>query len=183
MSTPATPAEQILKRRIRALGIPRDYGRQRGLRRLREPQALISIGRDIHDREQHLTPPAAHAWRRMREAAAAAGVILQTVSAFRSIDYQIELIENKLAHGQGIEHILAVNAAPEYSEHHTGRALDLTTPGYPPLEEVFETSPGFAWLTKHADAFHFALSYPRGNPHGIAYEPWHWCWHKQAVGA
>jgi D-alanyl-D-alanine carboxypeptidase len=20
------------------------------------------------------------------------------------------------------------------------------------------------------------MSYPRGNPHGIVYEPWHWCW-------
>ena len=22
----------------------------------------------------------------------------------------------------------------------------------------------------------FVLSYPRDNPHGIVYEPWHWCW-------
>ena len=20
------------------------------------------------------------------------------------------------------------------------------------------------------------MSYPRDNPHGIVYEPWHWCW-------
>ncbi|MDN5923810.1 MAG: M15 family metallopeptidase [Xanthomonadales bacterium] len=178
MSKPTTPAEQILKRRIRALGIPRDYGRQHQLRRLREPLSLISIGRDIHDREQHLTPPAANAWRRMRDAAADAGVILQPVSAFRSIDYQIELIENKLARGQAIEQILAVNAAPEFSEHHSGRALDLTTPGYPSLEEAFENSPAFAWLQQHAHTFRFALSYPRDNPNGIIYEPWHWCWQR-----
>lgn len=176
MSKPATPAEQIVKRRIRALGIPRDYGRSHGLRRLREPQNLVSIGRDIYDREQHLTPLAASAWRRMRESASDEGVILQAVSAFRSIDYQIGLIESKLARGQTIEQILEVNAAPEYSEHHSGRALDLTTPGYPPLEEAFADSPAFTWLTKRAHEFRFALSYPRNNTHGVVYEPWHWCW-------
>ncbi|HEX7917653.1 D-alanyl-D-alanine carboxypeptidase family protein, partial [Rudaea sp.] len=37
-------------------------------------------------------------------------------------------------------------------------------------------SPAFAWLTKNAGTFGFAMSYPRGNPHALAYEPWHWCW-------
>ena len=31
-----------------------------------------------------------------------------------------------------------------------------------------------AWLRANADAFGFALSYPRDNPHGLVYEPWHW---------
>ena len=73
--------------------------------------------------------------------------------------------------------ILRVSAAPGYSEHHSGRALDITTPGYAALEEEFELSPAFAWLKKHAKTFRFRLSYPRRNTHGIAYEPWHWCWH------
>jgi D-alanyl-D-alanine carboxypeptidase len=31
---------------------------------------------------------------------------------------------------------------------------------------------------QHADRFGFRLSYPYGNPHGMAYEPWHWaCLH------
>ncbi|HVT32680.1 MAG TPA: D-alanyl-D-alanine carboxypeptidase family protein, partial [Rhodanobacteraceae bacterium] len=38
-------------------------------------------------------------------------------------------------------------------------------------------SPAFAWLKRHASRFGFRLSYPRRNRHGIAYEPWHWCWH------
>ena len=29
----------------------------------------------------------------------------------------------------------------------------------------------------NAGAHGFRLSYPRDNPHGIVYEPWHWCWH------
>lgn len=75
-----------------------------------------------------------------------------------------------------MQQILEVSAAPGFSEHHTGRALDLTTPGGPVLEEPFEHTDAFAWLSESAGSFGFHLSYPRGNSHGIAYEPWHWAW-------
>lgn len=159
-----------------ALGVPRDYGRTRGLRRQREPARLASIGCDIHGRQQWLQPRAARAWLRMHGRAAHDGVTLQAVSAFRSIEYQLGILERKLARGMAMHDILRVSAAPGYSEHHSGRCLDLTTPGFTPLEETFEKSPAFAWLQRHAAAHHFSLSYPRGNRHGIAYEPWHWCW-------
>jgi len=160
-----------------SLGVPRDYGRTRGLRRVREPRRLASIGRDRQGREQYLAPRAARAWLRMRAAAAQSGVELEIVSAFRGIEYQLGIIRRKLERGQSMDEILRVSAAPGYSEHHTGRALDITTPGYAPLEEEFERSPAFAWLRRNAKLYKFTLSYPRGNRHGIAYEPWHWCWH------
>lgn len=159
-----------------ALGVPRDYGRVRGLHRVREPSHLESIGLDTQGREQFLAPRAARAWARMREAAARGGVDLQVVSAFRSIEYQLGIIRRKLERGQTMEQILRVSAAPGYSEHHSGRALDIATPGFAALEAEFENSPAFAWLRKHARRYGFRLSYPRGNRHGIAYEPWHWCW-------
>jgi D-alanyl-D-alanine carboxypeptidase len=159
-----------------ALGVPRDYGRARGLRRVREPSHLESIGLDTQGREQFLAPRAARAWARMREAAARDGVNLQVVSAFRSVEYQFGILKRKLDRGQTIEQILRVSAAPGFSEHHSGRALDITTHGFAALEEEFENSPAFAWLKKHARRFNFHLSYPRRNPHGIAYEPWHFCW-------
>lgn len=160
-----------------ALGVPRDYGRVRGLRRVREPVLLASIGRDTQGREQYLAPRAARAWTRIREAAARDGVELEIVSAFRGIEYQLGILRRKLERGQTMDEILRASAAPGYSEHHSGRALDITTPGYTALEEEFERSAAFAWLRKNAKLYKFALSYPRGNPHGIAYEPWHWCWH------
>lgn len=129
-------------------------------------------------RPQWLAPHAAAAWQRMHAAARHDRIDLQVVSAFRGIEYQLGILQRKLAAGQSITQILQVSAAPGYSEHHTGRALDLTTPGYAPLEEVFETSPAFAWLQTHAGEFGFRLSYPRGNGYGIVYEPWHWCWHR-----
>jgi D-alanyl-D-alanine carboxypeptidase len=176
------PIDRVVQRRdlierAFALGVPRNYARVRNLRQVREPRRLVSIGLDIQLREQWLTPPAATAFTAMREAALRDEVELQVVSAFRSIAYQLGIIERKLQRGLTMDAILRVSAAPGYSEHHSGRALDLTAPGYAPVEEIFEQSGAFAWLTRNASRFGFVLSYPRGNRHGIAYEPWHWCFH------
>ncbi|MGN6518375.1 MAG: M15 family metallopeptidase [Dokdonella sp.] len=165
-----------------ALGVPRDYGRVRRLAIVREPRELFCIGEDIHQRRQWLAPRAARAYARLSAAAAADGVELQLVSAFRSAEYQLGILERKLARGQSIDEILRVSAAPGYSEHHSGRAVDLTAPGFVPLEEEFEHSAAFAWLVANAARFGFALSYPRDNLHGIAYEPWHWCWRRTRRG-
>lgn len=168
---------QALMERAFALGVPRDYGRMRQLRLQREPAQLVSIGVDVHGREQWLQPRAARVWAAMRERATCDGIALQIVSGFRSIEYQLGIIERKLARGQTIDEILCVSAAPGFSEHHSGRCLDLTTPGFTALEEEFERSPAFTWLSRRARSFGFAMSYPRDNQHGITYEPWHWCWH------
>jgi D-alanyl-D-alanine carboxypeptidase len=174
-----TRERSALMERAFALGIPRDYGRARKLRLQREPARLATIGTDIHGRTQWLQPRAARALARMRETAALASVDLQVVSAFRSIEYQLGIVERKLARGLAMDEILRVSAAPGYSEHHSGRCVDFTTPGFAALEEEFERSPAFAWLRRHAPKHGFTLSYPRRNAHGIAYEPWHWCWHAE----
>jgi len=158
------------------LGIPRDYARRRALPPQPEARGLVVVGPDIYDREQRLLAPAAAAWRAMVAAAARDGVELQLVSAYRSVSYQEGIVRRKLERGQPIDDILRVSAAPGFSEHHSGRAVDVTTPGFPVLEEAFEDSAAFAWLGKHAGGFEFSMSFPRGNPHGVAYEPWHWAW-------
>lgn len=162
------------------LGIAPDYAAQRGLPYCAEAGLLAPLGLDAFDRDQFAEPATAQAWRAMRAAAAADGIELQLVSAFRSIDYQAGLIRRKLAQGQDIGQILAVSAAPGHSEHHGGRALDLTCPGAAALEEEFERTAAFAWLLGHAGRFGFVLSYPRDNPAGIVYEPWHWCYRPAA---
>ena len=158
----------------RELGIPAAYAAARGLPVCEEAAELVDIGPDINNRERQLAPRAAHHWRRLHAQARQHGISLLVVSAFRSVAYQRDLIIRKLATGQPLDDILKVIAAPGYSEHHTGRALDLTSPDCPPLEQQFETTAAFAWLQAHAGGFGFHLSYPRGNPHGISYEPWHW---------
>ncbi|MEI6358111.1 MAG: M15 family metallopeptidase, partial [Verrucomicrobiota bacterium] len=102
------------------------------------------------------------------------GVTLLLISGFRSVEHQHQILAKKLAAGQTLEETLRVNAAPGYSEHHTGRAVDIGTPGCPPLEEAFEGTAAFAWLSRNAGAAGFRMTYPRGNPQGVIYEPWHW---------
>jgi hypothetical protein len=160
--------------RIAALPLPADYATRTGLPRQREPALLVDAGRDAFGRRAWLQAPAARAWQRMRAAAAIDNVTLQLVSAFRHAAYQTRLVQRKLARGMTLDEILAVNAAPGYSEHHSGRAIDLTTPGCAPAEVEFEATPAFEWLHRNAARFGFRLSYPRGNPHGVTYEPWHW---------
>jgi D-alanyl-D-alanine carboxypeptidase len=159
------------------LGIPADYAVRRGLTVQSEATELISIGADTQNRDCRLAPEAAQAWRAMQDAARADGITLRPISGFRSIGRQAQIIREKLARGERLDDILRSNAAPGYSEHHTGRALDLTDGAAPPLGESFERTNAFAWLAQHAERFGFRLSYPRGNPHGFVPEPWHWCWH------
>ena len=156
-----------------ALGIAVDYGELHRLRSVPEPAGLAYAGRDRYQRPLWLLATAARAWQRMREAAMRDDVLLDAISGYRSHAYQLGIFNRKLARGQTIEQILSVNAAPGYSEHHSGRAIDIGTPGEPPAEQSFENTPAFAWLMDRSNRFGFTLSYPRGNPHGITYEPWH----------
>ena len=111
----------------------------------------------------------------MRSAAKNEGLDIQIVSGFRSIEYQCNLITSKLEKGETIQQILRVNAIPGYSEHHTGRAVDLHAGQGKPLDETFEKEPAFFWLVQSAKKFNFFLSYPKDNDKGVIYEPWHWC--------
>ena len=144
---------------------------------------MTDAGPDCFDRPQRLTPEAFAAWRAMREAAAADGVVLLMVSAFRSLDYQHALIAGKLAKGQELAAVLRVNAPPGFSEHHTGRAVDIGTPDCPALQQEFDRSPAFRWLEARAGDFGFHMSYPPDNPFGIIYEPWHWLFTESAADA
>jgi len=162
------------------LGIPASYAADRQMRSYAEAADLVSVGVDIYGRDRQLTPHAAGLWAGLRAAAHQDGVVVLLVSAFRSLEYQRQIFERKIRAGESLEDILKVNTPPGYSEHHTGRAVDLATPGCPPLTEEFETTAAFAWLVRHAHRFGFAMTYPRGNRSGIAYEPWHWAVQEEA---
>lgn len=177
-------AAQILDSLHRELGIPSEYAGRRGLEpHFDAPEAeLIEVGRNDEDRPIRLLPPAAEAWHRMREAAAREGHTLIPISGFRSIARQVEIIRAKLAAGQDMASILRYVAAPGYSEHHSARAIDIGSPEHIELDEDFARTAAYAWLAKNAGRFGFVMSYPRDNPYGIGYEPWHWCWHREISG-
>jgi D-alanyl-D-alanine carboxypeptidase len=158
----------------RDLGIPPDYATGRKLPHYAEATNLVDVGPNLVGRMQRLTPDAADRWQRMAAAAGNDRIRLLIVSGFRSFDYQAELIRKKLTAGQPIGEILRVNAAPGFSQHHTGSAVDVASPGSRPLTEDFENSEAFRWLTDNAARFGFSMTYPRNNIWGFVYEPWHW---------
>lgn len=144
-----------------------------------EARSLVPVGLGTDGRDKFLVAGAARAWRTMQAAAALDGVELLLISAFRSYAFQASLIEAKLQRGRTLAEVLAINAPPGYSEHHTGRAIDIGSRGCAALDDAFAETAAFAWLERHAPHHGFSMSYPRGNPQGFVYEPWHWCW--QAV--
>jgi D-alanyl-D-alanine carboxypeptidase len=163
---------------LEELRIPRKLVVSRGLRICDEARELVVVEVDEGGREHMLIPAAADAWRVLRDSALADGVTLQIASAFRSLDRQVEIVRGKLDRGLSIESVLAVSAPPGYSEHHTGRAVDVITLDSPPLQAGFEQTDAFRWLTENAARFHYEMSFPRGNPYGYDYEPWHWCFRR-----
>lgn len=88
----------------------------------------------------------------MKDAADKDGVYLQAWSGFRSNEKQQELYDAWKS-GQGNP-----AAKPGYSNHQSGRAVDINLLGVPK-----ET---YAWLLKHAGKFGFKRTVPS--------EPWHW---------
>lgn len=164
--------------RLARLGLDADaYAARTGLELVAEPDRLRFAGADRYRRALWLHADAAPAWQRLREAAYRDGIVLDAISGYRSHDYQLGIFARKLERGQSIDEILTVNAAPGFSEHHDGRALDIGCPGEPAAEASFERTPAYAWLTENAGGHGFRMSYPRDNPHGIVYEPWHWRFH------
>ena len=159
-----------------ALGIPDDYGKDTGLPAYMENEQVVMAGKDLYNRDLFLTIKTSLAWNSLRLAAGLDGISLLAVSGFRSVERQRQIVERKIKSGASISVILAVNAAPGYSQHHTGCAIDLTDSDSceKPLEEDFESKPAFAWLMQHARDHGLHLEYTRNNPWGFIYEPWHW---------
>jgi len=120
---------------------------------------------------------AAGALERMLAAAAADGVDVRVLSAYRSIDLQKQIFfDVKSERNQSALQRAQVSAPPGFSEHSTGYAVDLGDPTAPDTDvsASFESTRAFAWLQSNANRYHFALSFPKANRQGVSYEPWHW---------
>jgi D-alanyl-D-alanine carboxypeptidase len=143
-----------------------------------EAKRLKKCKKDMFDRDVYLDPKAKKAWKKMKKAANKVGIKLKIISAFRSYNYQKQLIQNKLDKGLSKEEILKVNTLPGYSEHHTGCAIDIGAKNEAILDEEFDQTEAFDWLQQNAEKFGFFMSYPKKNTTGICYEPWHWCYRK-----
>jgi D-alanyl-D-alanine carboxypeptidase len=120
---------------------------------------------------------AAKQFQAMVAAARASGVNIVPISGFRSIDEQKHLFfDTKAQRGQSASERAKVSAPPGYSEHHTGYAVDIGDGNVPAtnLSPRFENTAAFKWLVKNAPFYSFEISFPKNNPQGVSYEPWHW---------
>ncbi len=150
------------------------YSTAHQLELVAEPFILEYAGKDRYRRALWLEYNTKQAWLGMRRNAKSDNVMLEAISGFRGHHYQMGIFQRKMAHGLSVNEILNVNTAPGFSEHHSGRAIDISTVGEPAVEQSFEQTAAFNWLNKFAGDFGFRLSYPHNNIHGISYEPWHW---------
>ncbi len=136
------------------------------------PEDLVSFAPGLR-----LRPEAARWIEAMRAAAAADGIALSVLSAYRGIDLQKQLFfDVKAERNQTSADRARVSAPPGFSEHSTGFAVDLGDARRPAtnLMESFESTDAYRWLDRHAARFHFVRSFPKDNLQGVSYEPWHW---------
>lgn len=157
--------ERRLRRLLWTLGIP--VALTTGKTPYSDEVALVTMDGVL------MHPTTATSWIRMRDAARADGVALFVRWGYRSWNTQAQLVRRQLVRGKPLKRILKRFALPGYSQHHTGRALDLAA--RPDGDnDGFERTPSYRWLCGHAGEFGFRLSFPAGNPDGIKFEPWHW---------
>ncbi len=107
------------------------------------------------------------------------GIELVPVSGYRSVERQQRNFENKIDKylNQGYGKIEATQMAatiilpPGTSEHNAGLAMDICS-----LEQNFEETEEFKWLSENAADYGFIMRYPEDKQDitKIIYEPWHW---------
>lgn len=144
--------------------IPNDY----------EPDLVYVCGSS-----ERLDKKVAEHYEKMYEAAKVDGVTLTPCSGYRSYELQERNYNNKIAfyESQGYSNKDAkVKAAtiimpPGSSEHNLGYAMDIVC-----VDEWFEDTEEFKWLTENAADYGFIMRYPKDKQDitRVIYEPWHW---------
>jgi len=130
---------------------------------------------------QAVSPEAYEAYEKMMRAMEKdLGKRLYIESAHRGKPYHLyNFIKYLRGHNYSLINTAKLNALPGYSEHNLKiyHAIDLINEdginGEPDVSD-YEKLPEYQWMLKHAGEYGFTLSYPRGNPWGISFEPWHW---------
>ncbi|MCI7180667.1 MAG: M15 family metallopeptidase [Schaedlerella sp.] len=122
--------------------------------------------------------------RKMFEDAAAAGMSMYIVSAYRSYDSQRQVFNDTMSSwiAQGYTPMDAYDetkksvAVPGISEHATGLALDITSSTYTGLDDAQAQTAESQWLAANAWKYGFILRYPtdKADVTGIIFEPWHY---------
>lgn len=130
------------------------------------PEDLVDVG------GYPMTGDTAKAYYAFQAAARAAGYRFSAVSGYRGIESQRRIYNSYLQNDP--PHVVdTYSARPGFSEHHTGRAVDLAGSSGGLLD--FESTPECAYVHENAHLYGFILRYPLGWEWatGYQYEPWH----------
>lgn len=133
-----------------------------------EPSDLVSID------GYFMRSEAAAQMSAMMASASAAGNGFSLTSTYRSYSNQQIVYNNWVQVNGSASAADTVSARPGYSEHQTGLAADLQTPGC--ALECFGGTSAFTWLTQNAANYGYINRYPAGlsSITGYAPESWHW---------
>lgn len=107
----------------------------------------------------------AAAFEIMRTAAATAGVKLRITSGFRSMEEQTALWEERK--DPAVRKLKGQAARPGWSNHQSGRAIDIHTGLTIAAFALGQSTPESKWLDAHARQYGFART--------VSNEPWHFC--------
>lgn len=161
-----------------------------GLVSLKSLNCPIVDGLDEYDSKDFFDPTAALALIAMINEAnktLEGGDKILVSSAYRSYEYQEGLHEkyidnymeeHDVSEEEARSQTLLTSAPAGKSEHHTGLCVDLVEEraAQRELDESFEETEAFAWLSQNAHKYGFILRYPKDKTDitKYSYEPWHY---------
>ncbi|WP_040196513.1 D-Ala-D-Ala carboxypeptidase VanY [Candidatus Soleaferrea massiliensis] len=100
---------------------------------------------------------------------------VNVVSGYRSSEDQYRIVQEKQSETL-LQNVSSLAAAPGYSEHETGMALDLSIYTDMGITHDFLGQGKYHWIRENAYRYGFVLRYPQEKTQttGYDYEPWHY---------
>ena len=139
-----------------------------------EPKDLVKISNWYsYGDDQLMREEAYNEFKSLFNAAQEANIKIIINSSYRSYADQKATYDEFMTK-YGLETTEALAAHPGNSEHQTGLAIDVTTPGY--NTKTFDESEAYTWLTNNAYKYGFIQRYPKDKEYltGFDYESWHY---------
>ncbi len=151
------------------------------------PGELVTLTTEYAFRSMQLESRTASALTEMMEEMWADGVSdAKVTSGYRTYAYQSSLFEKYvqqemakgLSRADAEKEVATYSAPAGYSEHQTGFVVDFMGLTASDLDESFENTDAFVWLSQNCYRFGFILRYPKSAEKiavtGYDYEPWHY---------
>lgn len=138
------------------------------------PPQLVKLTGIPGGGDQQMIPEAADALRSLQAAADAEGAGFRVSTAYRSYNQQAG-IYNSYVRQWGKAKAQTFTARPGFSEHQTGRAVDIYTTAECKLKSCFADTAAAKFVAAHAHEYGFIVRYPPDKQEitGYQHEPWH----------